>query len=201
MENKFFKYTNEDLEQLKEKDQKLCELINKIGYIKREINPNVFNELIRSIVAQQISTKAAITVTKNLKENVGLYPKNLCTANIMDIKNCGMSIKKAENIKMIATAYINKTVLIDDYNSMSDMEIIEDLVKLRGVGEWTAEMLMLFSLNRMDILSYNDLIIKKSICRLYGYEKISKKEFTKFKKLYSPFGSIAALYLWEYNKY
>lgn len=200
MPNTYFEYTKQQLDELKQKDKKLSILIDRIGEIKRPINPNVFNELIRSIVAQQISTKAAITVFTRLSDNIGITPKELLNADIVDIKNCGMSIKKAENIKLIVDAYYDKTILIDEYSSMSDKDIIDDLIKLRGVGKWTAEMLLLFSLNRMDILSYNDLIIKKSICRLYGYEKISKKEFEKYEQLFSPFGSIASLYLWEYNK-
>ncbi len=83
---------------------------------------------------------------------------------------------------------------------MTDDEIIKDLTKLRGVGVWTAEMLMMFSLNRLNILSYNDLIIKKSICRLYGLEKLSKKDYLYYKDLFSPYGSIASLYLWEFNQ-
>lgn len=198
--NNYFQYTTLELDELKKKDEKLSDLIDKIGLIKRECNPDLFSELIRNIVSQQISTKAATTVRNRLYDNIGKTPKQLQKASVEDIKNCGMSLKKAENIKAIADAYFNKTLLIDDYPNMTNDEIIADLIKLRGVGEWTAEMLLLFSLNRMDILSYNDLIIKKSLCRLYGYEQISKKDFAKYKEKFSPYGSIASLYLWEYNK-
>ncbi len=197
----YFNYTEEQLLELKAKDKKLSELIDKIGLIRRETNPHIFNELIRSIVAQQISTKSALTVNKRLIDTIGLEPETLASAKVEDIQSCGMSMVKANNIQAIAKAYLDGSLHIDDYENMSDEEIIEDLVKLRGVGEWTAEMLMLFSLNRYDILSYNDLIIKKSVCRLYGLEKITKKEFKAYKELFSPYGSIASLYLWEFNKF
>ncbi len=197
----YFNYTEEQLLELKATDKKLSELIDKIGLIKRETNPHIFNELIRSIVAQQISTKSALTVNKRLIDTIGLEPETLASAKVEDIQSCGMSMIKANNIQAIAKAYLDGSLHIDDYENMSDEEIISDLVKLRGVGEWTAEMLLLFSLNRYDILSYNDLIIKKSICRLYGLEKITKKEFKAYKELFSPYGSIASLYLWEFNKF
>ncbi len=197
----YFNYTEQQLLELKAKDNKIAELIDKIGIIKRETNPHIFNELIRSMVAQQISTKSAVTVNNRLIDNIGLAPENLANAKVEDIQSCGMSMIKANNIQAIAKAYLDGSLHIDEYENMSDDEIIADLVKLRGVGEWTAEMLMLFSLNRYDILSYNDLIIKKSVCRLYGLEKITKKEFKAYKELFSPYGSIASLYLWEFNKH
>ncbi len=197
----YFNYTEEQLLELKAKDKNISDLIDKIGIIKRETNPHIFNELIRSMVAQQISTKSAITVSNRLVENIGLEPKNLASAKVEDIQSCGMSMIKANNIQAIAKAYLDGSLHINNYENMTDAEIIEDLVKLRGVGEWTAEMLLLFSLNRYDILSYNDLVIRKSVCRLYGLEKVTKKEFKYYKELFSPYGSIASLYLWEFNKF
>ncbi len=197
----YFNYTEEQLLELKAKDKNISNLIDKIGIIRRETNPNIFNELIRSIVAQQISTKSAVTVNNRLIENIGLEPKNLGNAKVEDIQSCGMSMIKANNIQAIAKAYLDGSLHIDDYENMTDDEIIADLVKLRGVGEWTAEMLLLFSLNRYDILSYNDLVIRKSVCRLYRLEKVTKKEFKYYKELFSPYGSIASLYLWEFNKF
>ncbi len=197
----YFNYTEQQLLELKAKDKKMSDLIDKIGIIKRETNPHIFNELIRSMVAQQISTKSAVTVSKRLVENIGLEPECLANARVEDIQSCGMSMIKANNIQAIAKAYLDGSLHIDEYENMTDEEIIADLVKLRGVGEWTAEMLMLFSLNRYDILSYNDLVIRKSVCRLYGLEKVTKKEFKHYKDLFSPYGSIASLYLWEFNKF
>ncbi len=197
----YFKYTTEQLCELKTKDETLANLIDKIGMIKRETNPYTFDELMRSMVAQQISTKAAVTVSKRLKDKIGLSAENLANANVEYIQSCGMSMIKASNIQAIAKAHLEGSIHINDYENMTDNEIIQDLTKLRGVGEWTAEMLLLFSLNRYDILSYNDLVIRKSLCRLYGLEKITKKEFKYYKDLFSPYGSIASLYLWEYNKY
>ncbi len=196
---KYISYTDEQVNELKSKDKTMCELIEKVGVIKRELSPDLFDALIRSIVGQQISRKAAFTVYNRLVERVGITPEKIANADVLTIKECGMSLKKAEIIQEIAFATITSNIKINEYENMTDDEIIKDLTKLRGVGVWTAEMLLMFSLNRLDILSYNDLIIKKSICRLYGLEKLSKKDYEHYKNLYSPYGSIASLYLWEYN--
>ncbi len=197
---KYFSYTTEQLNELKSKDITMSDLIEKVGTLQRELSPNIFDALIRSIVGQQISRKAAFTVYNRLIERVGITPENIANAKVLTIKECGMSLKKAEIIQEIAFATITGNIKIYEYENMSDDEIIKDLTKLRGVGVWTAEMLLMFSLNRLDILSYNDLIIKKSICRLYGLEKLSKKDYEYYKNLYSPYGSIASLYLWEFNQ-
>ncbi len=196
---KYISYTDQQLDELKNKDKVMRELIEKVGVIKRDLSPDLFDALIRSIVGQQISRKAAFTVYTRLTERVGITPENIANADVLTIKECGMSLKKAEIIQEIAFATITGNIKINEYPNMSDDEIIKDLTKLRGVGVWTAEMLLMFSLNRLDILSYNDLIIKKSICRLYGLEKLSKKDYAYYKNLYSPYGSIASLYLWEFN--
>lgn len=198
--NSIFIYNQNQLEELKSKDNIFEKIIDDIGIIRRETNENVFDELIRSMVAQQISTKSALTVNSRLREKIGISKETLANADVKEIQSCGMSMTKAENIKAIANAYLNNEIKIDNYKNMTDEEIVQDLIKLRGIGEWTAEMLLLFSLNRMDILSYNDLIIKKSLCRIYNLEKITKKEFKFYKDLFSPYGSIVSLYLWEYNK-
>ncbi len=197
---KYIQYTNEQVSDLKTKDKTMCDLIEKVGVIQRELSPDIFDALIRSIVGQQISRKAAFTVYNRLTDRVGITPENIANAKVLTIKECGMSMKKAEIIQEIAFATITGAIKINDYENMTDEEIIKDLTKLRGVGVWTAEMLLMFSLNRLDILSYNDLIIKKSICRLYGLEKLSKKDYDYYKNLYSPYGSIASLYLWEFNQ-
>jgi DNA-3-methyladenine glycosylase II len=79
---------------------------------------------------------------------------------------------------------------------MSDDELCARLIQLKGIGIWTAEMLMIFSLQRPNILSWNDLAILRGLCRLYHHRKITPKLFAKYKKRYSPYASVASLYLW-----
>ncbi len=196
-----FKYTEEQLNILKAKDRTLASLIDEIGFIERKINTDVFRELIHSIVSQLISRKTATKVFNNISVSIGITPQSLATVDLLELKSFGISLKKAENIQSISKKVLDGTLQIDKFKYMTNKEITDELLKLSGVGIWTAEMLLMLSLNRMDILSYNDLVIKKSLCKLYGLEKISKKEFSHYKELFSPYGSIASLYLWEYNNF
>lgn len=197
----YFKYNKNDLESLKKKDKKLSEIIDLIGVIKRPTEPNIFKSLVSSLISQLISTKAALTISNRFWENIGETPEEILKASVEDIKSCGISLKKAENILEIAKGTLDGRLNIDNYPSMSNDEIIEELIQFRGIGQWTCEMLLLFSLNRMDILSYNDLIIRQSLCRIYDIEKLTKKDFKYYQNLFSPYGSIASLYLWEYKNF
>ncbi|HLR35193.1 MAG TPA: hypothetical protein VK071_07700 [Tissierellales bacterium] len=195
---KYFKYTNKEIEYLKKKDKKLGKEIDRIGMVKREVEPDIFSALISSIISQQISTKAAITVKNRLIELIGeIIPQNINKIELESIQKCGMSLRKASYIRGIAEVAINKTVDFENLHSMTDDEVIKELTSLKGVGEWTAEMLLIHSLQRPNILSYKDLGIRKGIMKLYKLTELSKKEFEIYRIKYSPYCSVASLYLWE----
>ena len=169
--------------------------------ISREVNPDIFSALISSIIGQQISTKAAITVEGRMLELLGeIKAENIEQTSLEEIKGCGMSLRKAGYIKDIALAYLEQTINFDHLHLLSDQEIIEELTKLKGVGEWTAEMLLIHSLERPDVLSYKDLGIRRGIMRLYGLEQLTKADFENYRKAYSPYSTVASLYLWEISK-
>lgn len=195
---KYYKYGKKEIEHLKNADIKLGEEIDKIGMIKREINPDLFSALISSIIGQQISTKAAATVERRLIDIVKeLTPENIYKVEIEDIQKCGMSTRKAVYIRNIAEATIKKSLDFDKLYKLEDDDFIKELVKLKGVGIWTAEMLLIHSLERDDILSYKDLGIRRGIERLYDLKDLSKEEFHLFKNRYTPYGTVASIYLWE----
>ena len=186
-----------EIDHLKKKDKRMAALIDRMGVIEREARPDLFAALASSIVSQQISTKAAVTIHDRLVAlSGGLTPVNIDRLSHEEIQQCGMSMKKAGYIKSAATAVLSKAVDLDAFHDMTDDEVIKQLVSLPGIGVWTAEMLMLFSLERPNILSYDDFAIRKGVMRLYGLEAVTKKEFEKYRKRYSPYGSAASLYLW-----
>lgn len=194
----YFIYSDKEIIYLKKKDKKLGEAIDKIGMVQREVDPDPFAALISSIVSQQISSKAAITVNTRLLNLVGeITAESIAKANIDDIQKCGMSQRKAIYIKGIADAAISKQVDFDNLHHLSDDEVIDKLTSLYGVGVWTAEMLLIFSLGRMDVLSYKDLAIRRGMMNLYKLKELTKADFEKYRKRYSPYGSVASLYLWE----
>lgn len=190
----FFKYGDIEIEYLKKKDKKLGHLIDEIGMIKREVTTDVFTALISSVTSQQISNKAAETVFLRLVNLLGEVTKeNIKLKTIEEIQKCGMSMRKATYIKNIANSSIDFCRLYE----LSDEEIIKTLCTLTGVGVWTAQMLLIFSLERKNVLSFGDLAIRRGIINLYGIKTLTKEQFDKYKKKYSPYGTVASLYLWE----
>lgn len=194
----YFKYTQKEIEYLKKRDRKLGEKIDRIGIVKREVEPDIFIALISSIISQQISTKAAVTVKNRLLELIGkITPENIDKVELESIQKCGMSLRKAGYVKGIAKAAISKTVDFKKLHRLTDEEVIKELATLKGVGEWTAEMLLIHSLQRPNILSYKDLGIRRGMMRLYELEELTKEEFEVYKERYTPYCTVASLYLWE----
>ncbi len=194
----FFEYGQVEMDYLKRKDKKLGEAIDRIGLIKRTITPDPFEGLISSIVGQQISSKAADTVWNRLMELIlHVTPESIARFSIEEIQSCGMSLRKAGYIKGIAESAISGQVDFNSLHILSDEEIIKKLSSLHGVGVWTAEMLLIFSLGRPDVLSYRDLAIRRGMMNLYGHKTLSSERFERYRKRYSPYGSVASLYLWR----
>jgi len=193
----YFEYGDQEIDCLRKKDKKLGVAIDSIGIIKRRVNPNVFAALVESIIAQQISTKAAATVTDRLAALCGMDFAGLYSLTIEEIQTCGMSMRKAGYIKDIAEAVVNGIVDFAALHDMPDQEIIKTLTALSGVGVWTVEMLLIFSLMRPNVVSYGDLAIRRGMMRLYGLTDLPKDKFARYTKRYAPYGSVASLYLWE----
>lgn len=193
----YFPYSEVEITYLSKKDKKLAALIDHVGIIKRPVNPCPFSSLVDSIVSQQISTKAAATVSAKLLALCGeMTPHKLNALSQQEIQSCGMSMQKAGYIINIVQAAVSKTVDFENIYKQTDQEIIETLTQIKGIGIWTAEMLLIFSLMRPNVISYGDLIIRRSIMQLYGHKELPKERFLRYAKRYSPYGSIASLYLW-----
>lgn len=193
----FFEYGRVEMDYLAGRDTKLGEAMKKIGMIRREINPEPFPMLLQSIVGQQISGKAAESVWKRFVSLCGdITPENIVKLDLTEIQSCGMSMRKAGYIRGAAEASLNGAVDFSAFPHMTDTEIINALTKLHGVGVWTAEMLLIFSLGRPDVLSYNDFGIRKGMMKLYGLDKLTKEEFMEYRRRYSPYGTTASFYLW-----
>ena len=194
----FFQYTQKETDYLKSKDKRLAEVIDRIGPVQREVIPDLFAGLVNSIVGQQISTKAFITIWNRIKDLFGtVTPKNILSVSAEELQKCGITMKKAVYIRNIAMDIINGNLNLNELHELPDDEVCRRLSSLNGIGIWTAEMLMTFSMQRPDILSWDDLAIRRGIMMLYGHKKLDKNLFTRYKKRYSPYGSVASLYLWE----
>jgi len=194
---KYFEYGDTEVNHLKKRDKKLGAAIDHIGIIKRPVNPDVFSSLIEGIVSQQISSKAASTVCQKLNDLCGMDAGRLAVLTEDEIQSCGMSMRKAGYVKGIVDAVNNGSLDVNSFAQMSDNETIQTLTAFKGVGVWTAEMLLIFSLMRPNVVSYGDLAIRRGMMRLYNLKELSKDRFERYAKRYSPYGSVASLYLWH----
>ena len=197
IEEKYFEYGDEEINHLCKVDEQLAYAISKIGKIYRAIEPEIFASLVRSIVGQQISTKAQKTIWNRMLEGIGgITPESIDKIKIDELQKFGISFRKADYIKDLAARVSSGQLKIDELNDLSDEELIAKLTELKGVGVWTAEMLMIFSMMRPNVISYGDLAIRRGMCRLYGYDSLDKKTFEMHRKKYAPYASVASLYIW-----
>ncbi len=192
-----FQYGPAEIDYLARRDRKLGRAIGRIGMIERQVMPDLFEALVHSIVAQQISRKAADTVWAKLAERLsGVTPLKVAGTDVSDIQKCGLSMRKARYIQGIGEAAMSGRLDVLKLREMRDEEVIEKLSSFPGIGVWTAEMLLIFSLCRPDVVSWGDLAIRRGMMNLYGLKALSKTHFDRYRKKYSPCGSVASLYLW-----
>ena len=158
-------------------------------------NSNYALSIANLIIEQQISFKAAITVKKRFAKIVDKKSQSeIMNMSNTDLQSIGISFRKAEYIKNVFHFFKNKTI---DFDKMSDKEVINCLVSIKGVGEWTAQMFLIFNLFRQDIFSPKDLALINSIKKNYLMESVGKVEIEKLTKKWAPYNSIACLLLWE----
>lgn len=193
----FYQYGDREKEYLKSKDPILGKAIDEIGHIQRKMTPEFFPALIESIIGQQISGKAADTVEARLLTLTGSFtPEAIDFLSEEEIQKCGMTFSKASYIKAATGAVLEGQIKPEELRQMPDEDVIKKLTSLKGIGIWTAEMLMIFSFGRADVISWNDLAIRRGMKKLYGYEELTKEIFQKHRDVYSPYGTVASLYLW-----
>ena len=158
-------------------------------------NSNYPLSIANLIIEQQISFKAAITVKKRFAKIVDKKSQSeIMNMSNTDLQSIGISFRKAEYIKNVFRFFKNKTI---DFDKMSDKEVIDCLVAIKGVGEWTAQMFLIFNLFRQDIFSPKDLALINSIKKNYLLQSVGKVEIEKLTKKWAPYNSIACLLLWE----
>ncbi|MCD8199020.1 MAG: DNA-3-methyladenine glycosylase 2 family protein [Phascolarctobacterium sp.] len=195
--NQYFRYGNKETDYLKKKDKKLAVVIETFGHICRRTDHDIFSSVVRHIIGQQISTKVQDAIWKRTERFLGAVNAETVDAVSADfLKSLGMSFRKAEYIKEFARKVRDRQFVLDELWEMSDEEAISRLKSLRGVGIWTAEMILLFCMERPDILSYDDLALRRGMQIIYHHKIINRPLFEKYRKRYSPYGSVASLYLW-----
>lgn len=197
----FFRYSDVELEYLQRQDEVLAQAIKRIGLIARAVIPDLFTALASSIVHQQISNKAGATVWGRVIQLLGtVTPEAVTAVSLEAIQRCGMSFRKAGYIKSIAAAVASGKLDLNELHNLPDAEVINCLSAQPGIGVWTAEMLMIFCMQRPDVVSWHDLAIRRGMMNLYGLNELKRPQFDAYRQRYSPYGSVASLYLWQISK-
>lgn len=191
-------------------DPTMAALIERIGEIdiktrlrrrKEERPADAYGALLRAIVGQQLSTKAARTIylrVVDLFDGSTPSPQQLLEAREEDLRAAGLSGRKTEYVRDLASHVLGGELELDRLEELGDEEVIEEIVAVRGLGRWTAEMFLIFHLERPDVLSGGDLGIRKAIQVEYGLEEMPPpKQVVEIGERWRPHRSLASLYLWE----
>jgi len=192
-------YWEEACKHLAKKDRVMKRLIPKFGDACLESRGDAFTTLARSIVGQQISVKAAQTVW----DKFAVLPRKLTPANVLklkvdDMRGAGLSARKVEYLVDLAIHFDSGAVHVDAWKDMADELIIDELVAIRGIGRWTAEMFLIFHLMRPNVLPVDDLGLLNGISvNYFSGDPVSRSDARDVAVAWAPFCSVATWYIWR----
>jgi DNA-3-methyladenine glycosylase II len=192
-------FWEEACKHLVKKDRVMKRLIPQFGDVCLETRGDAFVTLARSIVGQQISVKAAQTVWERFE----LLPRKLTPANVLklkvdDMRAAGLSVRKVEYLVDLALHFDNGALHVKSWESMSDDEIVAELIAIRGIGRWTAEMFLIFHLMRPNVLPLDDVGLITGISHNYfSGEVVSRSDAREVAAAWAPYCTVATWYIWR----
>ncbi len=196
----YLKYTinDEKVQYLMHSDKKLRYLLNCIGNSEIAIERDGFRCLVKYIIGQQISDKARETIWKRLNTTIDITPQNILSAQFDELQRAGLSSRKVEYIRTLAQSVSDGEIDFEQLQLLSNQEIINSLTSLRGIGRWTAEMYLIFSLGREDVLAKTDKTIKRVIQWMYGLRALPSSEvLTAYFAKWLDYATIVSAYFWK----
>ena len=193
----YFAYGERELSYLRQKDKRLGSVMDRIGHIDRAVDPDLFSSVVHHIIGQQISTKAQATIWQRIHDTLGsINAETILKAGVPALQALGMTFRKAEYITDFAEKVHTGAFDLNAVERMNDEDAIRALSSLKGIGVWTAEMILLFCMQRPGIFSYDDLAIRRGLRMVYHHREIDRERFERYRRRFSPYGSVASLYLW-----
>jgi len=176
--------------------KKVIQDVDNKHYLTRNSTP--FQTLANAIIGQQISVAAASSVLKKLKSNInGFTPRKVHMANTATLKSSGLSRQKIEYLSILASKFVTKPNYFYGFKDMSDKVIIDRLCKLKGIGEWTAQMYLIFQLNRPDIMPLADIGFVNSAVRIYDIKEPKLENLMKVSEKWGHYKTVAVWYIWR----
>lgn len=189
------------LEQLTRSDRRLNEIIQQVGPFRLRRSTNRFQSLLRAIVAQQISTAAARSIWGRLEQLAVPHPLTAeAIHNLSDesLRGAGLSPQKLKYVRDLTEQVHRGDLNLRSLHFRSDDEIIAELTQIKGIGVWTAQMFLMFSLGRPDVLPHADFGIRTAIKRTYGLDELpSREECHEIAQPWRPYATVACWYLWR----
>jgi DNA-3-methyladenine glycosylase II len=179
-------------------DPQLGELIKRQRPVIHHPRTDYFVSLTRSIVGQQVSVAAALSMFNRLNDVSGLKPARVALMTDEELRSCGLSRQKAGYIKDLAQHFVNQPGIYSHFENQSDEQIIKELTEVKGIGEWTAQMFLMFTLSRPDVFAPDDIGLQRAMKQLYGWETVpARQELLKLTEKWKPYRTIASWHLWE----
>jgi len=190
------------LRHLSHADKRMEKLIDKFGPPNFNLMNNYYESLIRSIVYQQLSGKAASIIYERFLDlfvfDIYPEPKDILAVSIETLRSSGLSYQKVNYIRDLSEKWQDGTMNLTDIDSMTDEEISSELIKVKGIGQWTADMFLMFTLGRPDVFPFGDLGIQKGVMNLTNMNRLpTQKEMERKTKKWQPYRTVAAWYLWK----
>jgi DNA-3-methyladenine glycosylase II len=196
----------EGVEHLRAADDTLARIIDERGPLDAERRrrgrpPDAYGALLRSIVGQQLSTKAARSIYGRLVDLFGgstPSPQELLDADPEVVRSVGLSRAKVNYVRSLAEHVLSGELELERLPDLSDEEVTREVTSVKGLGQWTADMFLIFHLGRPDVLPVGDLGVRRAVERAYGLEGLpGAEELERLGERWRPYRSLAALYLWE----
>lgn len=188
------------LTHLKKADKILAAIITRVGAYKITYREASFEALARAIVFQQLNGKAALTIYNRFEEAAGgkITPEAIRNLSVGEMRRAGLSKQKIGYIRDLAEHALAGKLDFGNFHSMTDEEVMAALTDIKGIGDWTAHMFLIFALRRPDVLATGDLGVRTAIQRFYKKRKLpSPKEMEKIAACWQPYRSVACWYLWR----
>ncbi|MGI9181935.1 MAG: DNA-3-methyladenine glycosylase family protein [Longimicrobiaceae bacterium] len=190
------------VDHLRHADSVLREVIDRVGPFEPGHEPDLWRSLIGSIISQQLSVKAGATIESRvaaLGDGEGFpAPQRLLALPEEVLRACGLSGAKTRYVKDLAGKWLDGTLQPERIAALPDEEVIAELTQVKGIGRWTAEMVLIFTLRRPDVLPVDDLGFRNAVQRAYGLaERPGASELQRLGEPWRPYRSIATLYLWR----
>jgi DNA-3-methyladenine glycosylase II len=180
---------------LRAADEVLAALVDEHGELDIEPAADLFERLVTSILRQQVSMASAAATRERLFEAVEVTPAGILAADETTLRDAGLSRQKTRYVKNAAEAFLEHEYSHETFAELDDDAVVDELTAITGVGQWTAEMQLLFALGRPDVFPVGDLGIRKGMRTLYG--DLSREEMVEKAETWRPYRSYASLYLWR----